>query len=163
MMDDSSDGSGTRRWRTRRLLHYDYANPDHAYFVTVCARPGTAPFDDPQLAAVVLSALTWLRQERAVSLYAFCLMPDHLHLLLRLGSSQWTLGEIMHSLKGFTTRRSWELGWQGALWQSRFHDHILRRSEDGRAIAEYILQNPERKGLVREASEYPYSGLPDPM
>lgn len=43
------------------------------------------------------------------------------------------------------------------------HDHIVRKSEAGDRIVAYILANPERKGLVEEASLYPWSGAPDPL
>ena len=162
-MDPDSRTPEKRRWRTRRLPHYDYADPDHAFFVTACAAAGTTPFTNPHLAQEAISTLDWLRTNRSISLYAFCLMPDHVHLLLRLGERRWTLGDIMRSLKGFTTKRSWQLGYRGPLWQVRFYDHIVRRSEDGQEIAAYILHNPVRAGLVLDASEYPYSGLPDPM
>jgi REP element-mobilizing transposase RayT len=151
-------------WRQRRLADFDYSDPDCAYFVTVCARKGTAPFTDSRLAAEVVKTLHWLRSSQGITLYAFCLMPDHLHLLLRLGTSEeHALGQIVGSLKQFTTKRSWQLGYTGHLWQARFYDHILRRSEHGASIAAYILDNPVRKGLVEDASAYPYSGLPDPM
>jgi REP element-mobilizing transposase RayT len=69
----------------------------------------------------------------------------------------------MHTLKGYTTRQSWRLGCKGELWQARFYDHVLRKSADGSQIALYILENPVRKGLVAEAAEYRYSGMPDPL
>jgi REP element-mobilizing transposase RayT len=151
-------------WRRRRLANFDYCDPDHAYFVTMCARRGTAPFTDSRLAAEVVKTLYWLRSNQGISLYAFCLMPDHLHLLLRLDASEGrVLGQVIGSLKQFTTKRSWQLGHTGHLWQARFYDHILRRSEDGASVAAYILDNPVRKGLVEDASVYPYSGSPDPM
>ncbi|MGI8824159.1 MAG: REP-associated tyrosine transposase [Chloroflexota bacterium] len=105
----------------------------------------------------------WIRDHREVDLYAYCLMPDHLHLLLKLRTNRWTLGDVIGSLKSFTTERSWQLGHEGALWQDRFHDHILRRSEDGDETAAYILNNPVRKGLVKDRDDYAYSGTPDPM
>jgi REP element-mobilizing transposase RayT len=90
-------------------------------------------------------------------------MPDHLHLLVRLAPTDATLGEIIGAFKRFTTRQSWKLGYEGALWQSRYYDHILRRSEHGEKVARYILANPVRKGLVETGGEYPYSGCLDPM
>jgi len=158
-----ADDAPTYLWKRRRLPGFDYANPDHAYFLTVCARPGTAPFTDPALARILLESMDWLREHRGVRVYAYCLMPDHIHLLLRPGGGGQTVGDLIRSLKRFTTRQSWSLGYEGVLWQSRFYDHILRRSEDGWAIAEYIRQNPVRKGLVAEPDDYPYTGLPDPM
>ena len=152
-----------RPWRQRRLPNFDYSDPDHAYFVTVCARHGTAPFTDARLATRVIDSLGWLRLNRAILLYAYCLMPDHLHLLLRLTSRQWNLGDIVGSFKKFSTKQSWALGFTGHLWQDRFYDHIVRKGEDGHQIAAYIEHNPVRKGLVAVATEYALSGFPDPM
>jgi REP element-mobilizing transposase RayT len=90
-------------------------------------------------------------------------MPDHLHVLSRLGNSNQSLGVIIGSFKTFTTRQSWQFGYDGALWQERFYDRIVRRSEDGQAIARYILENPVRKSLVGEIDRYLWSGTPDPL
>lgn len=150
-------------FRRRRLPGFNYADSDHAYFVTIRAKPSTAPFTDPRLAEVVIASLEWLRANREVRIYAYCLMPDHLHLLLQLSGNETSLGTIIGACKRFTTRQSWGLGYEGALWQGRFYDHIVRRSEEGERIVVYILANPVRKGLVAEPSEYPYSGMPDPI
>lgn len=152
-----------RRWPQRRLTGFDYSDPDHVYFVTICALPGTSPFTDARLAEAVVSSLHWLRANRGIKIYAYCLMPDHLHLLLRLGPQGKTLGTILGAFKRFTTHESWQLGYKGRLWQPRFYDHIMRLSEDGQRMADYILANPGRKQLVTDPDEYPYSGTPDPM
>ncbi|MGH8165345.1 MAG: REP-associated tyrosine transposase [Rhodanobacteraceae bacterium] len=150
-------------WKQRRLPRFDYSNPDHAYFVTIRALPETAPFTDALLARVVIDTLHWLRTNRGVSVYAYCLMPDHLHLLIGLAPGGIPLGDIIGTFKRFTTRQSWSLGYKGALWQSRFYDHILRKSQDGNDVVTYILANPERANLVAEEGEYPYTGCPDLM
>ena len=147
----------------RRLPDADYADPNAIFFVTVCARRGTAPFTDSRLAACVMRSLEWLRTNRGVRIYACCLMPDHLHLLLQLGDSSQSLGDVVRSMKLHTTRESWRLGYTGQLWQDRFYHHILRAAEGARSIAEYIWNNPVRKGLVEHGEDYPYSLLPDPM
>ncbi|MGI8824501.1 MAG: REP-associated tyrosine transposase [Chloroflexota bacterium] len=145
-----------------RLPGFDYGDPDHAYFVTARARQGS-PFTDHRLAGEVVASLNWLRARRGLTLYAYCLMPDHLHLLLRVGDRLYPLAEIMRAFKSFTTHQSWKLGRRGALWQARFYDHIVRKSEDGLRIAAYILDNPVRKGLVAEAESYAWSERPDPL
>jgi REP element-mobilizing transposase RayT len=150
-------------YRQRRLPSFNYATTGYSYFVTIRAKSGTAPFTNPRLAREVMASLHWLRAHRQVSLYAYCLMPDHLHLLLQLGTSDQTLGTVIGALKRYTTRQSWLLGTQGALWQPRFYDHIVRRAEDASQIAANILANPMRTGLVEDEATYPWSGMPDPM
>ena len=147
----------------RRLSDFDYSDATQTFFVTACARAGTTPFTDTRLARITIDALEWLRSNRDVRLYAYCLMPDHLHLLLQLGDADRPLGMLIGSLKRFTTRASWGLGYTGQLWQSRFYDHVMRTDEDGKRIAQYIVDNPARKGLMREGEVYPWSGNPDPM
>jgi REP element-mobilizing transposase RayT len=158
MNDDTTRSLGV----SLRLKGFDYSSADYAYFVTLCADQGD-PFAEPELARSVLATLDWLRAHRGIAIYAFCLMPDHLHLLLRLAGDGKTLGDVVRSMKLFTTRRSWQLGHDGQLWQDRFYDHVVRRSENAQATAEYIRQNPVRRGLVHEPEEYPWSGFPDPM
>lgn len=150
-------------FRQRRLPAFDYASTDHAYFVTIRAKADTAPFTNPALAREVVTSLHWLRTHRAISLYAYCLMPDHLHLLLQLERTEQTLGTLLGAFKRFTTRQSWQMGTTGALWQPRFYDHIVRQAEDAAQIAAYILANPLRGGLVEDEGDYPWSGTPDPM
>jgi putative transposase len=155
-------GKGDYSLSRHRLVDFDYTDPDHAIFVTVCARHGS-PFTDARLADSVVASLQWLRESRGFIVYAHCLMPDHLHVLCRLGDCNQTLGVVIGSFKSFTTRQSWSLGFDGVLWQERFYDHIVRRSEDGQAIARYILENPVRKGLVADAEAYAWSGTSDPL
>jgi REP element-mobilizing transposase RayT len=150
-------------FRQRRLPTFDYASTDHAYFVTIRAKAGTAPFTNPDLAREVITSLHWLRTHRAVSLYAYCLMPDHLHLLLQLGNGEQPVGTVVGAFKRFTTRQSGSLGAAGTLWQPRFYDHVVRQAEDAGQIAAYILANPVRQGLVEDEEKYPWNGTPDPI
>ena len=147
----------------RRLPDFDYANPDVIFFVTICSFLRATPFTDTRLAREVISSLHWLRANRGLRIYTYCLMPDHLHLLLQLPPGSKPLGDVLGDMKKFTTRQSWQLGYKGYLWQDRFHDHILRKGEAAWPMAEYTLQNPVRKGLVENAEDYPWSGLPDPL
>jgi hypothetical protein len=55
--------------------------------VVIRAHPGKTPFTDPQLARAVVAQIEWLGSKHGVSIYAYCLMLDHLHVLLGLGDS----------------------------------------------------------------------------
>ena len=69
----------------------------------------------------------------------------------------------MKTLKIFTTKEAWKLGHEGPLWQENYYDHVLRSHESGMRIAQYILENPLRKGLVDTVEDYAYSGMPDQL
>jgi REP element-mobilizing transposase RayT len=86
---------------------------------------------------------------------AWVLMPDHLHWLVQLGR---TLGlpDVMRRLKARSTRAiNRSLGRSGPIWQRAYYDHALRREEELRTVARYIVANPLRAGLVRRLGEYP--------
>jgi REP element-mobilizing transposase RayT len=80
-------------------------------------------------------------------------MPDHLHLLCSPDQSGLTIGSIIGRYKGLTTSESWRCGLSGRLWQARYFDHIVRKTENVCNVARYIYENPDRKGL---SPEYPY-------
>jgi REP element-mobilizing transposase RayT len=83
-------------------------------------------------------------------LYAFVVMPDHCHLLLRTSEAQ-SLSTIMRVYKGGVAHN---IG-KGPIWQSRFDAKIIRRNPH--AVIAYIHQNPVKAGLVRTAEEYRWS------
>jgi putative transposase len=48
------------------------------------------------------------------------------------------------------------LGRSGSIWQDGYHDHALRREENIREVARYIVANPLRAGLVKSVRQYPH-------
>jgi REP element-mobilizing transposase RayT len=86
---------------------------------------------------------------------AWVLMPDHFHGLLRTGNLD--LSTVMNSVKGVTAYRlNRELGLSGNFWQPGFYDRALRREEDRRQVARYLVANPLRAGLVSSIGDYPH-------
>lgn len=91
--------------------------------------------------------------ERAATL-AYVVMPDHLHWLLQLRAGG-NLSEVVRRVKAQSAlqiNRTRGIG--GAVWQPKFHDHALRREEDLRDVARYVVCNPIRAGLVRRINDY---------
>lgn len=89
--------------------------------------------------------------------HAYCVMPDHVHVLAAGSSDQSDLITFVMSFKQETgavfARRM-----RKRLWQFKYYDHILRASDGADRVAFYIWMNPVRKGLCRAPSEYPYAG-----
>src|SRR5262245_54927531 len=55
-----------------------------------------------------------------------------------------------------------ELGFQGKLWQKSSYDRVMDLEKPFEEVVQYVLENPVRKGLVKDWSEWPYSKIVDP-
>ncbi len=149
--------------QNRRLDPELYTRSGHVVFITIRAYRNGSPFSRPDLNRLLLDLLRDEQELQDCAVYTCCLMPDHLHFLVsprREGVSVLTFTE---RYKGKSTNRSWTVGWHGRLWQPRYYDHIVRAEEDLRAIAEYILANPVRRGLVEDAGDWPWGGQMNPL
>ena len=140
-----------------RLLPERYAEPGAICSVTMAVGDRQPVFGDPRRARLAVDVLINHVHKTGIRLYAYCIMPDHLHVLV---SPSATCGIIrfVGEYKNLTQRAVWTTGWRGAFWQTSFWDHFVRDDEDLRTVVEYILQNPVRKGLVSQWREYPFSG-----
>lgn len=102
-------------------------------------------------AACMASAETWADAR----LLCWVLMPDHWHGLLALGDLP--LAEVMRRAKGRIAREvNRARGRGGTVWMEGFHDRAMRREEDLRLMARYLIANPLRAGLVEDVGQYPY-------
>jgi len=149
--------------RNERLSAEQYAIVGNVGFFTMRAYKRCVPFVITELNEAILVTLLAERLRLGMELYAYCLMPDHLHVLIGpKEAGRWML-TFVDQFKGKSTRVSWAQGWRGKLWQPRSYDHLVRRSETLRAIAEYIIDNPVRKGLVESSEAYGWGRLLDPL
>jgi putative transposase len=109
------------------------------------------------LVDVLLAALRQTCAAHKFAAYAYCFMPDHLHLLAQAQSKECRLPAFVKAFKGGGTAAVRPLGIH-QLWQKGFYDHVIRDSESAGEIAWYILSNPVRAGLTRTVWDWPYSG-----
>ncbi|HRR38964.1 MAG: transposase [Candidatus Bipolaricaulis sp.] len=145
-----------RRRRSLRLEGFDYRYPGpyHVVLGTFQRQPllATAP-----LIEALVGELAAVATAMGATVYAYCFMPDHAHLLVALPGGVY-LSQFVQEFKGRSTRVFWHHGGTGRLWQRGFYDHILRAEEDVHAMARYIMANPVRRGLVQDFREYVGSG-----
>ena len=131
-----------------------FSEPGREYFFTAVVHGRRPVFLDFHAARCVVRTLRSLEGERDAEWLAWVVMPDHFHALLRLGHVP--LCVVMAPLKGWSARRVNRLrGSAGRLWQPGYSG-ALRRDEDRRAVARYLVANPLRAGLVRHIGEYPH-------
>jgi putative transposase len=124
----------------------------YAYFLTICTLDKNPHLTDKRLAGKLSEILAESVHKNGFVLYAYCFMPDHLHLLL-VGEETASLGAFVREFKqksGYYFRRV-----SGhTLWQRSYYDHVLRKEESLNEVALYILNNPVRKGLVNDLRDY---------
>ncbi len=149
------------RRKRLRLLNFDYAQPGYAYFLTLCVKDSLPVFGNHELAARVVSILQEDRSRRGIRVFAYCLMPDHLHLVVSLDGRGKSIPAWLGDFKKLTTKAGWDCGLEGGLWQRSFYNHVVRRDENLESICRYVLENPVRAGMVTKTDEYPFSGTPD--
>ena len=149
--------------QNQRLDPELYAIAGQVYFMTIRAYKGALPFRRADLNRLVIDTLRQEQERQLCTVYAYCLMPDHLHFLVSPNADGVSALRFTEEYKGKATNLSWTLGWHGKLWQPRYYDHIVRREESLLAIAKYILDNPVRRMLVKEADAWPWSGVMNPL
>jgi putative transposase len=98
-------------------------------------------------------------EKRPVDLFAYCVMPNHFHLVTRAESGH-SLSQFMHILTGTHSRR-WLLRRQalgsGCVYQGRYRAFLVQDDGHFLTVCRYVERNPVRAGLVRKAEDWPWS------
>ena len=149
-----------RNWQPRKRIRLDasvYAEPGRLCSVTIAVKTRRPVFATHTVAEPAVEVLKYLADRHQVPIHAFCIMPDHVHLLLE-PSESCDIITFVGQFKNLAQRAAWKQGIHGAFWQLSFWDHFLRADEAVAVVAAYILENPVRAGLVQTAHDYPFSG-----
>jgi len=126
-----------------------------AYSLTIVTEKRIPHFNDFAVARSLINEMRKMENSGQLESLAWVIMPDHLHWLLVLKSDN--LSELMRLFKGISSQAlNQKLHKQGAFWQRGLYDHAIRKEEEIRAAARYIVANPLRAGLVEHISDYPH-------
>lgn len=134
----------------------------YAYHVINRGNGRATVFHKPQDYEAFLSLLGEAKDRYRVKLLAFCLMPNHFHLVLE-PAHQNALSQFMQWLLTSHVRRYHKhYGSSGHIWQGRFRSFPIQRDEHLITVMRYVLQNPVRSGLSSTAREWSWSSLRRP-
>ena len=87
--------------------------------------------------------------------YAYCLMGNHVHLLLREGSED--ISRMMKRIGiRFASFYKWKYQYSGHVFQDRFRSEPVNDDKYFLAVYRYIVLNPVKAGLAGEIGEYPW-------
>ena len=145
----------------RRRSHYRWNVPGGAYLITTVTNDRVRVFANDGNVRLLLDTL---RQAKPLHLYAmlgYAIMPDHVHLVIRLGETS-RLDRLMQSIKWNYTRnykRDHGLNGSLSLWQAGYWDHLVRDESDLEACLAYVHYNPVKHGLCQDAADYPHTSL----
>lgn len=149
-----------------RLSGYDYATPG-AYFITICTFekqcllgsivPGTSVGDAcmkySQIGKIAKECLLDIESHYDnVKLDNWVIMPNHMHLLIRIEERinpfptiAYDIPNVVGKYKSAVTRTVGNAFMHsGKLWQTSFYDHIIRNDDDYQSIWQYISGNPSK-------------------
>jgi REP element-mobilizing transposase RayT len=154
-----------RTTRRGRLEGYDYRLPGY-YFLTICQKDRKELFghirsnemeNSPAGTMLVASIASLENRYRQLVVDAYVVMPNHVHLLLGnrvellQDDSPVSIPAIVDWWKTVTTKRyitgvrndGWP-AFQTRLWQSGYHDRIVRNERELDTIRNHIAENPQR-------------------
>ena len=94
----------------------------------------------------------------SLEIWAYCLMPNHVHLIVIPHRPDSLSRLLCETHARYARRINLEHGWQGHLWQERFHSFVMD-DEHLFAAVRYVELNPVRAGLCEQPDEWPWSSV----
>ena len=112
-------------------------------------------FCDQDYLAYLSLMVEWCGRH-SVRVLAYCLMPNHVHLIVVPETAAGLCRAVGEAHRRHTRRVNSREGWRGHLWQSRFASYVM---DDPHLIAatRYVERNPVKAGLVERGEEWPWS------
>lgn len=125
------------------------------YHAILKGMDGRSLFYDGEDRDVFMDKLRRAREIGGMELYAYCLMDNHVHLLVKEGEE---LGISMKRLTvGYVQFHNKKYGRTGHLFLNRYHSEVVEDDRYLLAVTRYIHRNPVKAHLVSDPAEYPYS------
>lgn len=109
--------------------------------------------DDYQQYVALLSSSC---RRSGVEIWAYCLMPNHVHLIAVPQEPDSLRAAIGEAHRRYTRMINFRQGWRGHLWQERFASFVMDE-QYLLATARYVETNPVKAGLVKKPEQYPWS------
>jgi putative transposase len=112
---------------------------------------------NPRVARWLIESLRKHAVTCAFFVHAYCIMPDHVHVLATSAGDESNLMKFIETFKQ-ATAVEFEERTKRRLWQFKYYDSILRRRDGIDRVVWYIWMNPVRQRLCRRPAEYPFLG-----
>jgi putative transposase len=114
-------------------------------------------FHKPEDYAAFIELLKEALDRYAVGVYAWCLMPNHFHLLVQPERAEYLSAWMQWLMTSHVRRYHRHYRTSGHLWQGRYKSFIVQDDTHLITVARYIEGNPVRSALIPRASEWQWS------
>ena len=146
--------------RLHRLEQVCVESP--VFFITFCTEGRKAFLAHSRIHAAFVHFCNEAMQ-RDLFVGRYILMPDHVHLFVKLPPPSDNLSNGMKSLKNSLSKELNEIGLAAPHWQKGFFDHLLRSEESYSQKWLYVVENSVRAGWVKSWTDWPYQGEIHPL
>jgi putative transposase len=140
-------------------------NLGHLHFITFSCHNRLPYLDSPKTKEILEHVIERTRRSHNFVLYAYVLMPEHVHLLL---SEPKNLSSTLRVIKGESSKLL--KGSRKHFWQPRFYDFNVFTTRKFKEKIQYIHRNPVTRALVTKPEDYRWSsfnhyatGAPSPI
>ncbi|NOZ03485.1 MAG: hypothetical protein GXO92_02630 [FCB group bacterium] len=114
-----------------------------------------------KIAELVCDSMKYWDQKK-YDLLAYCVMSNHVHkVIVPLSIKEdeyYSLADIMHSIKSYSASEANKiLDRKGQFWTHESFDHYCRSEGEELEVIKYVLNNPVKAGLVKNAKHWKWS------
>ena len=114
-------------------------------------------FKDEEDYIYYLELIYKYKKEHPFDLYHYCLMPNHIHLLIQTNKATDFSALMKKTNLSYYHYFKKKYGWTGHFWQNRFKSKPVGKDEYFIQCGKYVELNPVRANIVKDPQEYLYS------
>jgi len=146
--------------------------PGGTFFFTLVTYDRHPILTDPISLRLLRQAWSKESRSRPFHLEAICVIPDHLHFIMRLPENDSNYSIRISAIKARFTKSILQSKHidtecyalkrgkgERTVWQHRFWEHMIRDEDDFRFHVDYIHYNPVKHGLVNNVKDWPWSSF----
>lgn len=137
-----------------------YYIPESIVFIT-CATKNRKPILlDRTAIKVFWNTLDSVKSIHSFDIFAYAILPDHFHWLIRPLDEEGDFSKVVHSFKrNFTLnyKKAKGIATRFSFWQSGYWDHVIRDEKDFNEHVKYIHWNPVKHEYVMRPEDWAYS------
>jgi putative transposase len=132
--------------------------PSYPHHVTQRGNRRQAVFFSDEDYVAYIQLLVTAKEQAEVEVWAYCLMPNHVHLVVTPKTEDGLRKFLGEAHRRYTRRINFREGWRGYLWQGRFHSFVMDEHYL-LAVVRYVELNPVRAGLCDTTSGWRWSSV----